>query len=687
MKPALRGHGIRTLFAVIVPLLAAAVARAQAPAQGDEEVRQTVARVSFLGGSVSYVRGDDPDNWQPADTNVPLTVGDRLYTGDDGRAELQVHGGFAVRVGAQADLAALNLTDDTKQWSLRSGAAAFQLKRLAENEVFEVDTPNGAVTFERPGDYRLDVDGDGNTRIAVREGRAFVAAGGGQVPLNAGEQMNLEGTESPRYDVVQAAAPDAFDGWVRDREQRSERARSRQYVHADVVGAADLDEHGRWENVPSYGWVWTPTVVEAGWQPYRAGHWIWQDPWGWTWVAAEPWGWAPYHYGRWVQWSSRWWWVPVARAVRVVHYAPALVAFCGGGPGWSPSVTVAAGGFIGWFPLAPRDPFIHWWGRSRMYNVERVNYVNRTYITVVDRGAFVSGDVVTTRWVRDPAVVRTVVAAPVLRGPLPLVPAPGALHVAVRPGLPPVVRPPVAVASRQVVVRVAPPPPPPTFQTKVAVIQKNKGAPIGAATAARIVEADRGTARPALYRPVATESGRVNLTPKSADARIPRAEPATPARTRPSATGSTNTTGSATGGSTGAGTGDRGRKDDGRRDRTTSKSGQTGTGTGSSTTTTDRGRAPDTGKAQPRPTPSTARTREADTGRPTPVPARPTPRTRQETQERPRPAATRPPTRTGDQGQKEQKAEPARQSPERSREKPKEQPREKPKEKPTPHGG
>jgi hypothetical protein len=45
------------------------------------DVRQTVARISWIDGSASFSRGDDPDNWQPADRNVPMTLGDRVYTG------------------------------------------------------------------------------------------------------------------------------------------------------------------------------------------------------------------------------------------------------------------------------------------------------------------------------------------------------------------------------------------------------------------------------------------------------------------------------------------------------------------------------------------------------------------------------------------------------------------------------
>jgi hypothetical protein len=532
--------------ALAVLALAGASAVAGAQPSDSDDVRQLTARVSFLDGRVSYARGDDPDDWQPADFNAPLTIGDRLYTDERSRAELQVHGGFYVRLGDRADLEILNLTYDAKQFSVRSGSAAFALRRLGDDETFEVDTPNAAVTFERRGDYRVDVDGEGNTRVLVRRGRALVTAGGGQVPVNAGDEMDVEGLDSPRYDVVALAEPDGFDRWIGERERRLERGRAREYVHADIVGADDLDEYGRWQRHPQYGWVWAPASVEAEWAPYRAGHWVWQDPWGWTWVAAERWGWAPYHYGRWVRWSSRWWWVPVAPAVRVVRYAPALVAFCGGGPGWTPSLAISAGGYIGWFPLAPRDPFFHWWGPRVAVASTRVTYVNQTYITVINHNTFVSGGVVTTNWVHDRNVVNSVMRAPVMRGPLPVVPTQGALHVAVRPNLPPPMRPPQAVVARPVVARIAPPPPPPAFDAKVTVIRQNRGAPVAATTATRIVEADKSAARPVVAVRPAMAPGNMTLTPKKADARVPKAEPAVPVRGRAPAAAATPAPGAGT---------------------------------------------------------------------------------------------------------------------------------------------
>ncbi len=502
----------------------------------DSDIRQTVARLAYISGDVSFARGDDPDDWGPADTNIPMTLGDRTWTAG-GRLELQVHGGNLIRLAKATDLTALNLTEDTKQFSISAGVASFRIRRLSDDEIFEVDTPNAAITFERTGDYRIDVRPDGDTRVQVRRGRAIVASGGGQVPLGAGDAMLIEGFEPPQYDMIPIAPRDGWDRWVAERDVRYSNVRSYEYVSADIAGVEDLDQYGRWQQVPTYGWCWTPASVAVGWRPYRAGRWIWQDPWGWTWVSSEPWGWAPYHYGRWVVHSSRWFWVPVAPRVAVATYSPALVAFVGGGPGFSVSVGVGTD-YIGWFPLAPREPLIPWWGRPTTVvnvNVTNITYVNRTYVTVVNQNTFVTSRVVTTNYVRDKALLNRIERAPVVRGAIPIEPTRASIRVSSRQTA--AVRPPAAVASRTVVSRVAPPPAPPRFENKVATIRENKGRPVTTVEAERIVTRDGRTAAPARsVRPAAAESGRVVFAPKTSNAQAPKVEPVEPSRGRPLAT-------------------------------------------------------------------------------------------------------------------------------------------------------
>ena len=431
-----------------------------APAQQpDDEADQVVARVAFLTGDVSYNRGDDPDAWQAAALNFPMTQGDRLFTTRGAKTELQTDEA-TVFLGSETELSALAMTDDETQLSIAAGTATFRVHHLSEDGAFEVGTPNASVTFDTPGSFRISVDANGNTRVIVQRGKATVAAGGGQVRIEPGDEIDVAGLDKPRYDVVDAAAPDAWDQWVESRA-RTERGGGSptNASQTRLVGMAELDRDGRWQDIPGYGHVWTPNAVEVDWAPYRVGHWAWVAPWGWTWVSSEAWGWAPYHYGRWVTYSSHWYWVPEAPAAHA-RWSPALVAFVGAGPGWSANIGVGGGGYVGWFPLGPRDPFVPWWGGVRAnVSVTNVTYVNRNYVTVVNHDTFVSSAPVVRNVVHDAAIVKQVSASPVVRGPIPAAPTKASLRISGATLGATAARPPAAVLARSMVTKSEPPPP------------------------------------------------------------------------------------------------------------------------------------------------------------------------------------------------------------------------------------
>jgi len=289
------------------------------------------------------------------------------------------------------------------------------------------------------------------------------------------------------YDLGQIPDQDGFDSWALDRDQNEERSDSANYVSREMTGYEDLDEYGDWSYVAGYGTCWRPRALVAGWAPYRFGHWIWVGPWGWTWVEDEPWGFAPFHYGRWAFAGNGWLWVPGPSVVRPV-YAPALVAWVGGGPGFRFSVGLG----VGWFPLGPGEVFIPGYRVSRAYvnnvnitntsvnivrvtnvyntvvinrNVNNITYVNRQVnggVTVVSHDTFVNAR----------PVARNVVSVP----PRELASAPVSHMVAAEPvrgsvlgaGRPVANRPPVAVTSRPVVALRTPAPMPHSFDQRQA---------------------------------------------------------------------------------------------------------------------------------------------------------------------------------------------------------------------------
>jgi hypothetical protein len=505
------------LALALIFLAISLIGPAPLPAQ---ERSPSVARLSFVSGPVTYSRGDDPNEWDDAIENVPVTIGDRIYAPEGGRAELQISSGNFVRLAPRSYLSTLNLSDDTKQFYLGEGAASFNIKRLQSDEVIEIDTPNVSVTLEDPGQYRVAVDDDGNSRVTVRRGRVIVATGGRQIAVENSE-VRVYGIDSPRYEIVRLPATDAFDRWATERDERFDRAYTDAYRHAsdDIIGAEDLAEYGRWEEIPEYGYAWTPSRVVAGWAPFSDGRWYWQDPWGWSWISNERWGWATSHYGRWTLHRSRWYWVPVRPRTRV-RYAPAVVEF------------VRVRDHVGWFPLHPRDRHIPWWERRDRQRFDRnVTYVNRTYVTVVNHNTFISAKPVRRNIVRDSVIVREVSSSRFISDSLPI-PSRSSLRIVSENGGRRGHRPSDKIVNRVAVVRTAVPAEPRAFQDKLPEIQKNQGK---AVAPARTLAATRDDRR-VRVRPAA-EAGRGGFAPRNPGATSgPAPQPLTEARGKKLAT-------------------------------------------------------------------------------------------------------------------------------------------------------
>ena len=326
-------------------MVLATLAVAQNQDQQDDPPSR-VARLGYMEGSVSFQPAGEPD-WVQAVANRPMTTGDKLWADKDSRAELQL-GSAVIRLDANTGFSFLNLDDNTVQIQLTSGAINLRVRRLDQNDVYEIDTPNLAFTVSQPGSYRVEASEDGiYSVVSIREGGGESTGNGQTYTLHAGQRGTFSGTDSLNAEVIDVGGRDQFDDWAYNRDHRYDQSRSAQYVSHDVVGYEDLDDNGDWRDDSNYGHVWFPNRVAADWAPYHEGHWDWISPWGYTWVDDSAWGYAPFHYGRWVTVGGRWGWVAGPVAVRAV-YAPALVVFIGGG-----GVGVGFGGNVGWHWQAP----------------------------------------------------------------------------------------------------------------------------------------------------------------------------------------------------------------------------------------------------------------------------------------------------------------------------------------------
>ena len=478
-----------------------------------------VARMGYLSGNVSYSPAGEND-WIRASINRPLTTGDRLWVDSRARAEIQI-GGAMVRMNSETSVTILNLDDRIAQLRLSQGTLNVRVRRLARNQVFEVNTPNLAFTLLQPGEYRITVDPDGYaTDIFVRRGQGEAYGDGAAYVIDSRQGYSFTGTGLRDYEYINAPRFDDFDRWSSDRDHRYDNSPSARYVSQDVVGYEDLDANGNWRVDATYGSVWFPNRVSAGWAPYRDGHWAWVDPWGWTWVDDAPWGFAVSHYGRWTNLRGTWGWVPGPVRERA-YYAPALVAFVGGN-NFQLSFSSGSARAVAWFPLAPREIYQPSYTVSRGYfeNINRSNtiinstvinntiinntVINNTYnnsnvTNIVYANQSVPGAVIavpTTAFVQSRPVAQAAVQVPqaiIASAPVASVPRIAPSAQSVRGGAVQSSAPPASMFDRPVVARSAPPAPPASFAVQQQQLTGRQGSPLD--------DAARRDLRPAMAAP------------------------------------------------------------------------------------------------------------------------------------------------------------------------------------------
>jgi len=356
-------------------------AQTSAPADTNSQPEDIkVGRISLILGTLSMMRGDDPD-WFEVRVNMPVQTGDRLYTDTADKAELELGSNFFVRLGSQTGMDILDLSTDRAQLRMFSGSLVVNLRRKPKQSI-EIDTPSGAVTLAEAGEYRIDVLSNTQSQISVWQGDASVFADK-DIVVHTGQLLLIQSGEYPFTAVKELPEPDSWDQWNQQRDyQLAQASSSLDYVadNRSVEGVEDLSDYGNWTNTEDYGEVWTPTDVGTDWAPYQDGGWVWRDPCGWTWVSSEPWGWAPYHYGTWTILAGRWCWVPGSDR----HYSPAQVGWVDHGPK----------GAIGWVPLSPKDKTDTSRPRGRALDGNHVPYANqkvRNGTSIATREGFVGG--------------------------------------------------------------------------------------------------------------------------------------------------------------------------------------------------------------------------------------------------------------------------------------------------------
>src|SRR4051794_17561761 len=115
---------MRTLLSITCALtLSVAVLHAQSGAPPSR-----VARISALVGQAS-LQPSGSSEWSEAGLNYTITTGDRLYTAQGSRAELEI-GRMSLRISEDADITVTDLSDDFVQLGVAQGTVRLSVYRL-----------------------------------------------------------------------------------------------------------------------------------------------------------------------------------------------------------------------------------------------------------------------------------------------------------------------------------------------------------------------------------------------------------------------------------------------------------------------------------------------------------------------------------------------------------------------------
>ena len=371
---------------LIASLMLAAPLSAYADSSGD-------ARTSLITGNVYLTAADTNNQWQSVSINMPVMQDDTYWIAQDARAEIQFYGSSYLRADEDTEfqVTSLGSTSNTATIDLQSGRLYVDYESSAQGSFFEVDTPLVSVDANQDAQFDISIDGNGIVEIAVTSGSVNADSESGSTTIEAGNMVSF--SKSGIAEVSSYTPDDAWMQWNASRNYTvAQNSVSAAYLPPSLADYGyEFDNYGNWVYVATYGYVWTPFVVTAGWAPFSVGSWDWMGG-NYVWISNEPWGWVPYHYGRWAfRAGIGWFWVPPE---------PQQAFWCPGAVAWN-----YTSNYVSWVPLAPGETYygngyygphsVNMRNGGEPVSHKQVIYSNARItnaVTVVSRQTFASGN-------------------------------------------------------------------------------------------------------------------------------------------------------------------------------------------------------------------------------------------------------------------------------------------------------
>ena len=180
---------------------------------------QRPAVLQYMSGEVSVAPSAN-NQWTAAKLNQSLMPSEYVWTSTNSRAEINLGDGF-LRMNSESSLTLVALSPSNVQVTVNQGEVSLTVFRLVPGEIYEVDTPNAALTVTKTGVYRVEVKpAEEKTLVTTRKGSIVATGRGPAVTVNSGQQVTFLGGNSLQHTAEKAPPPDGFEDWASVRDKR-----------------------------------------------------------------------------------------------------------------------------------------------------------------------------------------------------------------------------------------------------------------------------------------------------------------------------------------------------------------------------------------------------------------------------------------------------------------------------------
>lgn len=259
---------------------------AQSVKQDKKENREAAAAsslyvISAKAGAVNYISGKVAINRNTAKSGYlvkgdTIEKGERVRTGNDGKAEILLNPGSYVRLSENADFKFNSTSLDDLQIGLNSGSAIFE---IITDDGFDVvvNTPKSTYQLVKSGIYRVDALSDGSGKISVWKGKAKYGTTKNDVVKSGQTTAIVNGQISvQKFDRDNKGE---FEIWSKDRAKEIARANAKLQQRAMSRSLiSSFAQGGGWGGSNRLGlWVFDPFNSGYCFLPFGYG---WSSPYG-----------------------------------------------------------------------------------------------------------------------------------------------------------------------------------------------------------------------------------------------------------------------------------------------------------------------------------------------------------------------------------------------------------------------